>query len=67
METLPRIEGALGAALFVWHQLLENPREPARPDHQRGSLLGPEYSAAEIETATQIGDRKMRAIARFTW
>lgn len=43
--------GALGAALFAWHQLLENPRSPDRPDHQRGSLLGPEYSAAEIEAA----------------
>ncbi len=43
--------GALGAALFVWHQLLENPRTPGRPDHQRGSLLGPEYSTQEIETA----------------
>jgi len=43
--------GALGAALFVWHQLLEHPRVPARPDHQRGSLLGPEYSAEEIATA----------------
>lgn len=41
--------GALGAALFVWHQLLENPRTPATPDSQRGSLLGPDYSVPEIE------------------
>lgn len=33
--------GALGAAQFVWHQLLENPRAPAVPDAQQGSLLGP--------------------------
>jgi carbamoyltransferase len=44
--------GALGAALFVWHQLLDRPRT-ARGDHaagdaQRGSLLGPAYSDAEI-------------------
>ncbi|MDX2149888.1 MAG: carbamoyltransferase [Bryobacteraceae bacterium] len=35
--------GALGAALFVWHQLLENPRTPSLPDAQRGSFLGPSY------------------------
>jgi carbamoyltransferase len=40
--------GALGAALFVWHQLLENPRSPAGRDAQRGSLLGPEFSNDEI-------------------
>jgi carbamoyltransferase len=40
--------GALGAALFVWHQLLENPRSPAGGDSQRGSLLGPEFSNEEI-------------------
>jgi carbamoyltransferase len=43
--------GALGAALFAWHQLLENPRVPPVPDGQGGSLLGPEFTAAEIETA----------------
>ena len=37
--------GALGAATFVWHQLLDKPRTPlAEGDHQRGSLLGPVYS-----------------------
>ena len=41
--------GALGAALFTWHQLLENPRTISLPDGQHGSLLGPEYSTAEIE------------------
>ncbi len=41
--------GALGAALFIWHQLLEQPREACRPDGQKGSLLGPEYSNDEIE------------------
>jgi len=41
--------GSLGAALFVWHQLLENERVPQEPDAQRGSLLGPSYSADEAE------------------
>jgi carbamoyltransferase len=40
--------GAFGAALFVWHQLLEHPREPNSPDGQHGSLLGPSFTQAEI-------------------
>jgi carbamoyltransferase len=41
--------GALGAALFVWYQLLENRRVPEPPDGQRGSLLGPAFAGAETE------------------
>jgi carbamoyltransferase len=41
--------GALGAALFVWHQLLEKPRRPEPGDSQRGSFLGPEFSTNAIE------------------
>ncbi len=40
--------GALGAALFVWHQLLEKPRDPQGRDSQRGSFLGPRYTNEEI-------------------
>lgn len=40
--------GALGAALFTWHQLLENPRPSLASDSQEGSLLGPKYSNDEI-------------------
>ena len=40
--------GALGSALFVWHQLLDKPRRPARPDTQKASLLGPSFSAERI-------------------
>ena len=40
--------GALGAALFLWHQLLENPRRPDRPDAQRASLLGPSWSDEQL-------------------
>ena len=36
--------GALGAATFVWHQLLDKPRQPGSGDSQKGSLLGPRYS-----------------------
>jgi carbamoyltransferase len=42
--------GALGVALFIHHQLLDRPRTTTPTDSQRGSLLGPEYSDAAIET-----------------
>ncbi|HEB84283.1 MAG TPA: hypothetical protein ENI92_04700 [Bacteroidetes bacterium] len=43
--------GALGAALFTWHQVLDNPRlVPGNGrDSQRGSYLGPKFSSDEIE------------------
>jgi ubiquinone/menaquinone biosynthesis C-methylase UbiE len=41
--------GALGVALFIWHQLLDKPRIPNPCDSQHGSLLGPAFSAGEIE------------------
>ena len=41
--------GALGAALFVWFQLLENPRRADPNDSQHGSLLGPAFGNAEVE------------------
>ena len=40
--------GALGTALFIWHQLLDHAREPSRPDGQEGKLLGPRFATAEI-------------------
>ena len=42
--------GALGAALFVWHQLLDKPRDNGGKDCQRGSLLGPHYTPEEVTT-----------------
>lgn len=47
--------GALGAALFVWHQLLENPRQPESPDGQQGSLLGPDIAGSETEALLKTG------------
>lgn len=41
--------GALGAAWFVWHQLLEKPRTPHGRDAQQGSLLGPSFSPTAVE------------------
>jgi carbamoyltransferase len=41
--------GALGAALFVWHQLLGHDRDVAPLDRQKGSLLGPRYGDTAIK------------------
>jgi carbamoyltransferase len=41
--------GALGAALFTWHQYLEKPRTAdGIADFQRASHLGPKYESDEI-------------------
>jgi carbamoyltransferase len=42
--------GALGAALFVHHQLLERPRPARTTDTLKGSLLGPRFSDADVRT-----------------
>ncbi len=41
--------GALGAAQFVWHNLLGKPRTAQPGDSQRGSLLGPRYESRDIK------------------
>ncbi len=40
--------GALGAAVYIWHQLLGKPRAVGAIDSQSGSLLGPRFSDDEI-------------------
>jgi carbamoyltransferase len=40
--------GALGAALFVWHQLLGKPRHSYGQDKQQGSFLGPAFDDTAI-------------------
>ncbi len=41
--------GALGVALLIWHQLLENPRTRDQLDCQGGSYLGPEFSNDQVQ------------------
>ncbi len=42
--------GALGAAMFIWHNTLEKPRKAdGAKDSQRGSYLGPEFSDESID------------------
>jgi SAM-dependent methyltransferase len=40
--------GALGVALFIWHQLLGNERLARAADAQRGSFLGPAFPDGDI-------------------
>jgi carbamoyltransferase len=50
--------GALGAALFAWHQLLGNERKINARDIQAGSLLGPVYTNDQVrETLDSAGAR----------
>ena len=53
--------GALGAALFVWYQLLDNPRQTTSMDSQAGSLLGPAFSDEQIAAfLTKAGTKYQR-------
>jgi carbamoyltransferase len=45
--------GALGAALFVWNQLLEKPRVLTGADFQKGSFLGPSFASSAIRRFLQ--------------
>ena len=40
--------GALGVALFIWNQLLGEPRQVNPDDQQQGSFLGPKFSDTKI-------------------
>ncbi len=51
--------GALGGAMFVWHQLLEKPRETRTTDRQKGSFLGPRFAAGDIRGML---DRRRRQV-----
>ena len=39
---------ALGAALWSWYQQMGSPRVPQADDSQKGSYLGPDYTAAKV-------------------
>ncbi len=50
--------GALGAALFVWHEIMGNPRRVSAPDSQFGSYLGPEFKDDAITAYLDTVDAK---------
>ncbi len=54
--------GALGAALFVWHQLLDKPRPQAGTDRQKGSFLGPQFSSDEVRRALNAAQADYRHV-----
>jgi carbamoyltransferase len=43
--------GALGAALAVWHQHLQNPRRVNSHDQMSGTYLGPNFPAASVQSS----------------
>ena len=55
--------GALGAALFTWYQLLDNPRVASPHDSQRGSLLGPRAKSTDIEQFLQTAGRQVHELS----
>lgn len=52
--------GALGVAMFIWHQLLGQPRSPRPRDSQHGSLLGPQYTDAAVREFLDRSGAKYR-------
>ena len=57
--------GALGAALFTWHQLLDKPRlADGIHDTQRGSLLGPRFGHDDIARTLDAAGAKYHRIER---
>ena len=55
--------GALGAAVFLHHQLLEQPRRPEPADSMQGALLGPKFSNGEIRAVLDAAKAPYRFIA----
>src|SRR4030095_4714780 len=55
--------GALGAALFTWHQLLEKPRKAKGHDTQKGSFLGPRFSTSHIRSTLDRSSTKYHVAA----
>ncbi len=48
--------GALGVALYIWHQFLGNPRTADdHSDKQRGSYLGPDFDEQTIQSFLEEG------------
>jgi carbamoyltransferase len=58
--------GALGAALFTWHQLLEKPRTPKAEDSMQGSYLGPEPDDESTRAFLEKEKAKFRHIPNET-
>ncbi len=56
--------GALGVALFIWHQLLGRERRVRPGDAQRGSLLGPSFGPDAIRASLDRLDARYEVFER---
>jgi carbamoyltransferase len=56
--------GALGAALWAWHEGLGQPRTVIQPDAMRGALLGPGFSAEQTRAFLDANHLPYRAMTR---
>lgn len=56
--------GALGAALYVWHEVLGKARTAAKPDGMKGALLGPSFPSARTEEFLTLNAIPHRRMAR---
>jgi len=52
--------GALGAALFAWHQVQGNPRRATPHDRQKGSYLGPAFDKDDILSWAEMNEYPCR-------
>jgi len=60
--------GALGAALFAWHQAANHPRTcDSSGNAMRGSYLGPEFSDQEIEKFLAANEYPYRGLEAEAW
>jgi len=60
--------GALGAALFAWHQVANQPRNcDSVGDAMRGSYLGPEFSDQEIQKFLEANGYPYRGFEAAAW
>ncbi len=55
--------GALGAAVFLHYQLLENPRQVQPEDAMQGALLGPRFSNDEVRAVLDAAKAPYHHIA----
>ena len=58
--------GALGAALFLQHQLLDSERHPEPSDNMQGVALGPRFTSEETQDALNQWGVKYHAIDNET-
>jgi len=60
--------GALGAAMFAWHQVVNQPRNcDSDGDAMRGAYLGPEFSDEQIQKFLEANGYPSRGFDAVAW